>query len=293
MAHKELINKLIHELSYRVGIPNVKDKNHQSIMSEILSEWGEFDAKKRIFEFLTEAEPEKTPEDEKYVNTGGSGYIKKTDQAKYNKEKKDFDGETFTKEGPGVYKEIEKDSKPTTPDAKTGAAVGKGTDYAKNAEELEDRVANKDEEEEAGAGGKNSDVKSKSIDDLITSFLTEKDDIIQGKKSPPGTGGSAIGEMYGGTAISDFYESSLSEDEFIENHFEDVRNSSMSNGMDDAAIKTWLKVSYKTGVSEINELKTNSKYRFKEPQPDPYPIPVMDPVNKKGKIGRASCRERV
>ena len=282
MAHKELINKLIHELSYRVGIPNVKDKNHQSIMSEILSEWGEFDAKKRIFEFLTEAEPEKTPEDEKYVNTGGSGYIKKTDQAKYNKEKKDFDGETFTKEGPGVYKEIEKDSKTTTPDAKTGAAVGKGTDYAKNAEELEDRVANKDEEEEAGAGGKNSDVKSKSIDDLITSFLTEKDDIIQGKKSPPGTGGSAIGEMYGGTAISDFYESSLSEDEFIENHFEDVRNSSMSNGMDDAAIKTWLKVSYKTGVSEINELKTNSKYRFKEPQPDPYPIPVMDPVNKKG-----------
>ena len=149
MAHKELINKLVHELSYRVGIPNVKDKNHQSIMSEILSEWGEFDAKKRIFEFLTEDETEKTPEDEKYVNTGGSGWILKTDQSKYDKEKKDFDGQTFTKEGPGVYKEIPKDSKTTTPDAKTGAAVGKGTDYANDAEELKDRVANKDKE----AGG--------------------------------------------------------------------------------------------------------------------------------------------
>ena len=151
MDYKELIDKLVHELSYRVGIPNVKDKNHQSIMSEILSEWGEFDAKQRIFEFLTEDEPEKTPEDEKYVNTGGSGWILKTDQAKYDKEKKDFDGETFTKEGPGVYKAIEKDSKTTTPDAKKGAAVGKGTDYANDAEELKDRVANKDKE--AGTGG--------------------------------------------------------------------------------------------------------------------------------------------
>jgi hypothetical protein len=152
MAHKELINKLVHELSYRVGIPNVKDKNHQSIMSEILSEWGEFDAKKRIFEFLTEAEPEKTPEDEKYVNTGGSGWILKTDQAKYDKEKKDFDGQTFTKEGPGVYKEIPKDSKTTTPDAEKGAAVGKGTDYANDAEELKDRVANKDKLDKEDSG---------------------------------------------------------------------------------------------------------------------------------------------
>ena len=58
MDYKELVHKLVNELSYRVGIPNVKDKTHQSIMSEILSEWGEYDAKQRIFEFLTE-EPRK------------------------------------------------------------------------------------------------------------------------------------------------------------------------------------------------------------------------------------------
>ena len=50
------------------------------------------------------------------------------------------------------------------------------------------------------------------------------------------------------------YDYTYDEDEFIEKHFEDVRNSSMSKGMDDKAIKTWLKVSYKTGVSEVNEL---------------------------------------
>ena len=54
MDYKEIIDKLVRELSYRVGIPNIHNKEHQSIMSEILSEWGEYDVKETIFEFLTE-----------------------------------------------------------------------------------------------------------------------------------------------------------------------------------------------------------------------------------------------
>ena len=54
MDYKQIIDKLVRELSYRVGIPNIENKEHQSIMSEILSEWGEYDVKERIFEFLTE-----------------------------------------------------------------------------------------------------------------------------------------------------------------------------------------------------------------------------------------------
>ena len=42
MNHTELIDKLVRELSYRVGIVNLYDKEHQSIISEILTEWGEF-----------------------------------------------------------------------------------------------------------------------------------------------------------------------------------------------------------------------------------------------------------
>ena len=54
MDYKEIIDKLVKELSFRVGVPNVHNKEHQSIMSEILSEWGEYDVKDTIFEFLTE-----------------------------------------------------------------------------------------------------------------------------------------------------------------------------------------------------------------------------------------------
>jgi len=54
MDYKKVIDKLVRELSYRVGIPNIENKDHQSIISEILSEWGEYDVKEKIFEFLTE-----------------------------------------------------------------------------------------------------------------------------------------------------------------------------------------------------------------------------------------------
>lgn len=108
MDYKELIDKLVRELSYRVGIPNIKDKTHQSIMSEILSEWGEFDAKQRIFEFLTEKDDEKTAEDEKYKNTGGSGYVKAQDYDKWKANPKgDFDKFTKTPSGKYVAKEDE------------------------------------------------------------------------------------------------------------------------------------------------------------------------------------------
>ena len=279
MHHTKLIHNLIEELSYRVGVPNIYNKEHQSIMSEILTEWGEIESKHIIFEFLTEAEPEKTAEDEKYKNTGGSGYVKAQDYDKWKANPKG-DFEKFTKTPSGKYEPRKDDSEGgNEKEEKEQGAALKDKSYQKIVKK-EKEIQKKLEDEEIGQSNSNSEEKTE--EEIIDTFSTEKDDIIQGKKNPPGTGGSAIGEMYGGTAVSEFYESPLSEDEFIEKHFEDVRNSSMSKGMDDKAIKTWLKVSYKTGVSEVNELKNNSKYRFKEPQSKPYPIPVMDPVNKKG-----------
>jgi len=64
MEYKKIIDKLVRELSYRVGIPNIENKEHQSIMSEILSEWGEYDAKQIIFEFLNEKDDNIDPDTE-------------------------------------------------------------------------------------------------------------------------------------------------------------------------------------------------------------------------------------
>ena len=307
MNHSKLIDELLNELSYRVGIVNLKNKNQQSIISEILSEWEEYDVKQIIMEFLTnedDAKQDGTKEKHKgHTHIGAGVFVRDSDvdsdgKAKKGAQKYKSDGKTLTAISDDEYQKTKsaqgKDGEKaaaTTPQNKQGdgnektpedikkekgveKTVGSSSDYAKREKERVDKVN--------GTKSKGDKKKENSQEEIINTFSTEKDDIIQGKKSPPGTGGSAIGEMYGGTAISEFYESPLSEDEFIENHFKDVRNSSMSKGMDDKAIRTWLKVSYKTGVSEVNELKNNSKYRFKEPQSKPFPIPVMDPVNKKG-----------
>lgn len=93
MDYKEIIDKLVRELSFRVGIPNIHNKEHQSIMSEILSEWGEYDVKQTIFEFLTN-EDETEGEDKQYSHIGAGIYVKKGDEEKdgAQKYKKDDSG---------------------------------------------------------------------------------------------------------------------------------------------------------------------------------------------------------
>jgi len=102
MNYKELIDELLHELSYRVGIPNIYNKEHQSIMSEILTEWGEIEAKYNIMKFLNEAEPNKN--DDRYVSVGGGYY-------KY-KDKEGEDDPTYKKDKTGNYVEVEKGDSP-------------------------------------------------------------------------------------------------------------------------------------------------------------------------------------
>jgi len=133
-----------------------------------------------------------------------------------------------------------------------------------------------------GAEKDTSTTNTPSAEEIIKSFSGEMGEILSGDKSPPGTGGSAVGEMYGSVAVEDFYESELSEDDFIGKNYNEVRDSPISKGMTEVGIKDWLKVAYKTGRSEVGELRSNEKYRFKNPQSKPYPIGVMDPVNNSG-----------
>jgi hypothetical protein len=93
MKHTKLIDELLNELSYRVGIVDIYNKEQQSIMSEILTEWGEFDVKETIFRFLNEAD-DTEGEDRDYSHIGKGFYVKKGDEEKdgAQKYKKDDGG---------------------------------------------------------------------------------------------------------------------------------------------------------------------------------------------------------
>lgn len=91
MYYKKLIDDLLHELSYRVGIPDLKNKEHQSLISEILTEWGEFGAKEIIMEFLTEApqgqKADTKGDDKDYTHIGRGIYVRSGDVDRNGKAK--------------------------------------------------------------------------------------------------------------------------------------------------------------------------------------------------------------
>jgi hypothetical protein len=119
--------------------------------------------------------------------------------------------------------------------------------------------------------------------DLVAKFQKDRESIIKGLKASPGTGGSMIGEMYGGISAEEIAANpDMTEEEFINKHFDDVRNSPISDGMTDKQIKVWMGVAYRTGKNEIKELESNPEYNYKNPQPDGFPLGIMDPVNEKG-----------
>lgn len=141
MDYTQLIDKLLRELNTRVGIVNIYDKDQQSMMSEILSEWNEFEAKEIIFEFLTNEDDEKTAEDEKYKNTGGSGYVKAQDYDKWKANPKgDFEKFTKTPSGKYIPKEDETGGEEKE-EKELGKDVKANSDYAKKEKERADRVA--------------------------------------------------------------------------------------------------------------------------------------------------------
>ena len=147
MDYKEIIDKLVRELSYRVGVPNIENKEHQSIMSEILSEWGEFDVKQRIFEFLTEKDDNKIDPDTEITYQNKKGETRKTTYG--NAIKNDKESPQYKAADALRNKSNDGDTQTTQ-----GSAVKPGSDFAKKSKEREDRVNKKDKKNKSDGESK-------------------------------------------------------------------------------------------------------------------------------------------
>ena len=197
MNYKELIEELINELSYRVGVPNIHDKEHQSIMSQILTEWGEIDAKNTILSFLTEKG--KTPdmnqqkadtqgEDKDYSHIGRGFYVRKGDVGNDGKAKpgaqkyKNNNGQmqavsddAYEKSKSDQGEEGEKAAANTTQNQQGSQGGGETQEpeqgTAMKTKDMQDRVAKEDEVRKRLENEKNSKstpYKEKSKEDLET-----------------------------------------------------------------------------------------------------------------------------
>lgn len=107
---EQFINDLITEVSYRTneGVIDFNNPTHIDILSEVLDELGLSEIKSELFSNLFEADT-KNPEDDKYKNTGGSGYVKASDYERWRSNPDEFDGLRFRKTDSGDYVQIDKD----------------------------------------------------------------------------------------------------------------------------------------------------------------------------------------
>ena len=174
MDYTQLISELIDELSYRVGVPNIYDKEHQRIMSEILTEWGKFDEKKIIFEFLTEAEPNKN--DERYVSFGFGRFKLKGKEGENDP--------TYEKDDKGNYVKLSQDDSESgdgeTPqeEPQQGTALtGKGGDeYKSNLPKGDPASTKKEEPKKPKENKKLEDYTDSEIINAIKKFESFLDD---------------------------------------------------------------------------------------------------------------------
>jgi len=195
MDYKKIIDKLVRELSYRVGIPNVENKDHQSIMSEILSEWGEYDVKERIFEFLTE-------KDEKFNATN-----KKSGETVTFKSKEARDAAIEA----GTHTDVDKNDDDT--ETTQGSAL-KSADYQKrvkkekeirkqiDGEDDNNQQPENDEEGSELSEERKEELRSKDEELVNTQlFLYEGDDQDAGGLGTPESRTGETVTVYAGTRI--------------------------------------------------------------------------------------------
>ena len=100
MTSNQFFNKLLRELSYRSteGYPILAKKEHQDLISDILSEGGMGSIKYELIKNLNEG----ADEDSKYVHIGGPIYVKASDEGKEGAQK-------FKKDDNGKYSPISDD----------------------------------------------------------------------------------------------------------------------------------------------------------------------------------------
>ena len=278
MNYTQLISELIDELSLRVAIPNVHDKEQQHIMSEILTEWGKFDEKKIIFEFLTEAEPNKN--DDRYKSIGYGRYKLKGKEGE--------DEPTYEKDDKGNYVKLSQDDSDggdgeTKQEPPQGQALKKNT---KSGKSYHDRVVSKEEETRKKLDGeKENNVKNSSfntetlkpqkgkLSDVDDEFsdgdikqkgleigYSEKD----GFKPAPGNAGSMLGEIMSGEVFSHLDENpNLTEDELFEKIHEQIEDTELGKqngskkktktGLLDATYRKNIKAIARAGITKYKE----------------------------------------
>jgi hypothetical protein len=136
MNINDFIDELITELAYRLdsGIPDLKNKQHLSVLSEILTEWGMSELENSLIPILTEEQPPvKSPDDDKYSHKSYGYYVRKGDEDNDEAQLYRKDGDQYISVSKDEYEEKAKEqgelgTKATGVDTKSKTVTPTDTD---------------------------------------------------------------------------------------------------------------------------------------------------------------------
>lgn len=301
MKHTQLIDELLQELSYRVGIVDIYNKEQQSIISEILTEWGEFEAKQKIFKFLNEEaiDPE-TPVDyqdkdgnkqqttyknamssdkespqykaaQKLRQDGGNATDKETETGKSLKSssyKKVVDKEEETRAKINGEDDDSKKEETPTPRFPKKAKDNKWT--GKNTEEIIDAVSTTNDPKPILTKG-SSDVSKRALESRKVAF---------GGKAGKGGGDTTIQEEMtnmGRELI--FANPNITQEELAEKIAEEVKSKYPDSKVAQNAgkLKKLTEASV-AGYGSAKKIQSNPKFDYNPSQPEGYPVNTTDGV---------------
>ena len=131
---------------------------------------------------------------------------------------------------------------------------------------------------------------------ILNKLTSNRDDILAGKVKPPGQPGSAVQETIGGEYSEELAQGkhqNETEEEFIERQIKEKGNKSPLKDLSDKMKRKWLKIAYKKGKNDINELKNDPVKDYNEKQPKGFPkavsgdpktaAPVLEALKEKRK----------
>ena len=230
MNINDFIDELITELAYRLdsGIPDLKNKQHLSVLSEILTEWGMSELENSLIPILTEEQPPvKSPDDDKYSHKSYGYYVRKGDEDNDEAQLYRKDGKQYISVSKDEYEEKAKEqgelgtkvtgvdtkSKTTTPtdiDGEPQQNVS-GPDSFSHAPDVKKDQEN-DERESPPSNSKVVDVPKEKIgkveeggdsqakNNMLNYGYTQYEKKTK-KKPAPGGAGSAFNEIISGELV--------------------------------------------------------------------------------------------
>lgn len=290
----QFINDILTEVSYRTkeGVVDLKKSEHLTILSEVLDEMGLWEIKSELFQNLFEAEEKfyaVSKDSGKVVDFDSEenrdGAIKAGTHTKTKDDKDDSKGKQqsmFSKDSGYEYPDTNQN------DDESEELIKKPVDNESDTQRGKRRAENNkitDEKIKESNGNINL------TNQLITKRRKQLNDLID---VPAGGGGSLLGEKSGGDAVVSISKNpNITEDEFVEEKLKELRGTPLYNKMMGEAgankkynknpekyIREWLEVGYRTGKNEVDALNGEKKYKFKQPQSQPYPIPVVMDYNQ-------------